>query len=223
MSRQEQTHSPGHGRGPVLKAGPSADQASGALVLVHGRGGSAQDILSLANALPVEGLALRAPQADNHSWYPYGFMAPTAQNQPALGSALQTLEAVAQELNASGIADRDIFWLGFSQGACLALEHTARQARRWGGVFAFSGGLIGPEGTARDYPGSFDGTPVVIGCSDVDFHIPVGRVRESAEVLRNLGAEVDLRIYPGMGHTIVQDEIEAASAVLRAGRALKVG
>ena len=206
-----------HGAEPVLKAGSATDQATGALVLVHGRGGSARDILSLADALPVEGLALRAPHAHGHTWYPYGFMAPMSQNQPGLDSALQKLDEVARELNDAGIADRDIHWLGFSQGACLTLEHVARQGRRWGGVVAFSGGLIGPEGTARDYPG-LDGTPVFIGCSDVDFHIPVGRVRESAEVFRRLGAEVDLRIYPGMGHTIVPDEIEAASAILESGR-----
>lgn len=199
---------------PVLMAGTPLEQATGAVILAHGRGASAEDILSLAAYLPQEGLTYLAPQAANYTWYPYSFLNPMAQNEPYLSSALRRIAALVAEVSAAGIPVERIVLGGFSQGACLASEFTARNAQRYGGLIAFSGGLIGPPGTPRDYPGALDGTPVFIGCSDIDPHIPLARVEETAAVLQQLGATVDKRIYPRMGHTVIQDEIDAAAALL---------
>jgi predicted esterase len=197
-----------------LRAGRSLNEASGALILLHGRGATAGSILELAEFLPALNLAYLAPQAAKYTWYPYSFMAPMADNEPYLSSALQKVADTVAEVEAAGFARGRIVLGGFSQGACLASEFVARNAGPVGGLLAFSGGLIGPEGTPRDYDGSLDGAPVFIGCSDSDPHIPLARVRETAEVFRQLGAEVDLRIYPRMGHTINQDELDAAAALL---------
>lgn len=203
-----------HQSQPVLAAGKPLAEAAGALILVHGRGASAESILELADYLAHPDLAYLAPQAADATWYPYSFLAPMANNEPYLTSALARLGEVVAMVEEAGLPPERIFLGGFSQGACLASEFVARNARRYGGLLVFSGGLIGPEGTPRAYEGSFDGMPVFIGCSDVDPHIPVGRVRETADVLARMGAAVDSRIYPRMGHTINQDEIDAAAALL---------
>jgi predicted esterase len=196
-----------HGGRPVLAAGAPLERAAAALVLVHGRGGSARDMLALAREVAPAGVACLAPQAAGQSWYPFSFLAPIERNEPALSSGLAVLSGLIAETERAVPAER-IVLLGFSQGACLALEHAARNARRLGAVVGLSGGLIGPPGTPRDYAGSFAGTPVFLGCGDVDPHIPLERVAESAEVYRRLGAEVTERIYPGFGHAVNQDEME---------------
>lgn len=205
------TSSPHRGQ-PVLAAGRPLAEADAAMVLVHGRGGSAEDILGLSAELHRPELAYLAPQAAGHTWYPYGFMAPLAHNEPGLSSALEVLGDLVAHLvhpdGGGGIPAERIVLLGFSQGACLTLEFAARNAKRWGGVVALSGGLIGPPGTPREYPGSLAGTPVFLGCSDRDPHIPRERVDESARIFETMGATVTERIYPAMGHTINEDEIE---------------
>lgn len=204
-----------HDQGPVATAGRPLAEARAALILLHGRGATAESILSLADYLPHADMAYLAPQAANYTWYPYSFLAPMEQNEPWLSSALRRVGALVAEVTAAGIPIERIMLAGFSQGACLASEYVARQAQRYGGLLAFSGGLIGPPGTPRDYQGTLEGTPVFIGCSDVDPHIPLGRVEETAEVLARLGATVDKRIYPRLGHTINDDEIAAAAALVR--------
>src|SRR5204863_2441092 len=153
-------------------------------------------------------------QAADNTWYPNSFLARTDTNEPYLSSALASLEHTLAQLTQAGIPEERTLLLGFSQGACLTLEFAARHARRYAGVFGLSGGLIGPPGTPRDYSGTFDGTPVFLGCSDVDAHIPVERVHESADVFRAMGAAVDERIYPGMGHTVTGDEIATVTRIL---------
>ncbi|MDX9861748.1 MAG: alpha/beta fold hydrolase [Rhodospirillales bacterium] len=199
--------------GTVRAGAPLAD-AAGAVVLLHGRGAGADDMLGLAEALARPDLAFLAPQAPGCTWYPYSFLAPLADNEPALGQALARVDATVAQLGRQGFSPERVVLLGFSQGACLALEYAARHARRYGGVVALSGGLIGPEGTIRDNDGWLAGTPVFIGCGDRDGHIPLWRVRESTDVLRGQGAEVTERIYPGMGHTVNDDEIGRVKTLL---------
>lgn len=199
---------------PLLAAGRPLAEAETAMVMVHGRGGSAEDILGLSVELRRPELAYVAPQAAGHSWYPYSFMAPMERNEPGLSSALELLGDLVAHLEAGGIPAERIVLLGFSQGACLSLEFAARNAKRYGGVVALSGGLIGPPGTSRDYAGSFGGTPVFLGCSDRDPHIPKERVDESAQVFERMGAAVTERIYPAMGHTINEDELEYVRGLL---------
>jgi len=196
-------------------AGEPLESAQAAVVMVHGRGDSAQGILGLASAIHVPGVAYVAPQATHNTWYPQSFMAPMESNQPWLDSALNTVGAVVEQVVEAGVPHEKIVLLGFSQGACLASEYMARNARRYGGLAALSGGLIGPEGTPRDYEGSLDGTPAFLGCSDIDPHIPLTRVQESTRVLTRLGAQVDERIYPGFGHSVNQDEADAVRAMLQ--------
>jgi glyoxalase family protein len=200
---------------PVLTAGQPLDEAKAALVLVHGRGATAQSILELGAVLDHSDLAYLAPQASGNTWYPYSFLAPMSQNEPGISSGLQAVADVVASIEASGIPAEKIIIGGFSQGACLASEFVARQGRRFGGLLAFSGGLIGPPGTARDYDGSLAGMPVFIGCSDVDPHIPLERVEETADTLSALNASVNKQIYPRMGHTIIQDEIDQAMQIVR--------
>ena len=205
-----------HAGQPVLTAGKPLAAASGALILIHGRGATAESILDLADYLPHPDLAYLAPQAADYTWYPYSFLSPLERNEPYLSSALARVAAVVAQVEAAGIPPARIVLGGFSQGACLASEYVARHAQRYGGLLVFSGGLIGPEGAPRDYDGTLAGTPVFVGCSDVDPHIPIERVRETADVLTRLGARVDSRVYPRMGHTINQDEIDAAAALVAA-------
>ena len=203
-----------HQSKPILAAGRPLAEARGVLILLHGRGATAESILELADLLPQPHLAYLAPQAAGNTWYPYSFLAPMEQNEPYLSSALAKVDEVVAQVTAAGIPIERIVLGGFSQGACLASEYVARHAKQFGGLLAFSGGLIGPPGTPRDYVGTFDGMPAFLGCSDVDPHIPLARVQETAATLTRLGARVETRIYPRMGHTINQDEIDAAMALL---------
>lgn len=198
----------------VRTAGQPLATATKALIMLHGRGGSAADILSLASALRVADFALLAPQAPQNSWYPNSFLAPLAQNEPWLSSALSTLRELVASLESQGITQDNIYLLGFSQGACLTLEFVARTATRYGGVVAFTGGLIGDKLYPEHYTGDFGGTPIFIGTSDPDFHVPVARVRASTALLTELGAHVTERVYPNLGHTISQEEIELANALV---------
>lgn len=200
---------------PLLSAGPALDRARAALVLLHGRGATAAGMLELAERLAQPGWAAIAPQAAGGSWYPLPFLAPLAQNEPYLSSALARVSEVVAHIEAAGVPADRIVLLGFSQGACLACEWAARHPRRYGGVVILSGGLIGPEGTPRDYAGSFVGMPAFFGCSDRDPHIPLQRVHESAAVFERMGATVTKRIYPGMAHTINHDEYAWTRQLLR--------
>lgn len=204
-----------HAGQPVLTAGPAPTDARLIMILVHGRGASAEDILSLGIELQLDDVALLAPQAANATWYPHSFLAPISENEPELSSALDVLSRLIAECEGRGVGPERIALLGFSQGACLSLEYAARHAQRYAGVFGLSGGLIGPPGTPRAYDGSLAGTPTFLGCSDVDPHIPLARVQESADVLRRMGASVDERIYKRMGHTVNADEIAAIRASIR--------
>ncbi len=192
---------------PVLTGGAPAKQARAALVLVHGRGADAAGMFDLARLLSVPDVAWLAPQARNHTWYPSSFLAPIADNEPGITSGIALLDSVIEGLAGDGIPPAHVVLLGFSQGACLSLEFAARRPRRYGGVAGLSGGLIGPPETPRDYDGSLAGTPVFLGCSDHDPHIPEDRVHETDRVLAGMGAPVTTRIYRGMGHTINADEM----------------
>lgn len=203
-----------HGQAQLYAAGAALDEASSAIIAIHGRGADAADIINLAGEVAPPGVVILAPNAVGQTWYPYRFIEPIERNEPYLTSALSLLDRLFARLAESDIPADRVALLGFSQGACLALEYAARNAQRFGAVVGYSGGLIGPMGATFAYPGSMDGTPVFIGCSDVDAHIPVARVEETARVMTELGAAVDLRIYPGMGHTVNQDEIQAARALL---------
>ncbi len=207
---------PLHEDGPILSYGEPLEAARAAMVMIHGRGATAEDILSLAPMLEAPGIAYLAPQAANNTWYPYPFTQPIERNEPWLSSALARVGQMVALVEQAGIPADKTYLLGFSQGACLSLEYAARHARRYGGVFGLSGGLIGPDGTPRDYPGSMDNTPLFLGCSDVDFHIAKERVVESAEVFRRLGADVAVRLYPNMGHTINDDEIAFVRQIVAA-------
>ncbi|MCC6316713.1 MAG: dienelactone hydrolase family protein [Gemmatimonadaceae bacterium] len=204
---------PPHGDARILRRAPGGTAAR-AVIMVHGRGASAQDILTLAAPLGLDDALLLAPQANGHTWYPFSFLAPMAQNEPGITSGIALLESLVRQVESDGVPASRIALLGFSQGACLTTEFVARHPRPYGAVLGFSGGLIGPPGTLRDYPGSLDDTPVFLGCSDVDPHIPAARVQETATVLAKMGARVDLRLYPGMPHTINNDELAAGRALL---------
>jgi phospholipase/carboxylesterase len=198
----------------LLEAGEPLGKARAAMILVHGRGASAADIMTLGAELRHPGFAYLAPQAAGGAWYPHPFTAPIESNEPHLSSALEVLASLLSTIEATIPAERVVL-LGFSQGACLTLEFGARHARRYGGVVGLSGGLIGPDGTPRDYPGDFAGTPTFLGCSDIDPHIPKERVVESGEVLKQMGAAVTLRLYPGMGHTVSLDEIRSVNELIK--------
>lgn len=200
----------------VLTAGESPETAKAAMLMLHGRGATAENILELADELAQPDFFYLAPQAANYEWYPNRFTAPMESNEPYLSSALATIDTLLAQLASAGIESERTIVLGFSQGACLALEYVARHARRYGGMAGLSGGLIGPPGTPRDYAGSMAGTPVFLGCSDVDMHIPRERVHETTEVFRRLGGDVTERLYRGMGHTINQDEVTFVQGMMAA-------
>jgi len=198
----------------TLSGGKKLKEADKVLIMLHGRGGTAEDILSLASELKVDGFALLAPQATNHTWYPYSFLAPPADNEPWLGSALQLLKELVDDLLEQGFSSEDLYFLGFSQGACLTLEFIAGNAKRYGGAAAFTGGLIGDRIYPEKYKGDLGGTPVFIGAGDQDPHVPLERVQESTAVLKRMHAVVTEVIYPGRPHTIIRDEIEQVNKLL---------
>lgn len=197
-----------------ITAGIPLKEAKKALILMHGRGASAYDILSLSRHLDVADFALVAPQADNHIWYPYSFLAPIPENEPSLSKSLDKIAEVVAEIQENGIEKENIYFLGFSQGACLALEFATRNASRYGGVVAFTGGLIGDALSDKDYVGNFENTPIFIGTSNPDLHVPVERVNETETILKRMGASVTKKIYDNMGHTINQDEIGLANQLV---------
>jgi predicted esterase len=200
---------------PVLEAGERLGQARAAMILVHGRGATAEDIMTVAAELMQPGFAYLAPQAAGNAWYPNPFTAPLEANEPYLSSALEVLETLLTRVEET-IPHERVILLGFSQGACLTLEFAVRHGRRYGGVVGLSGGLIGPDGTPRDYAGEFEGTPVFLGCSDIDPHIKKDRVIEAADVFTRMGALVTTRLYPGMGHTVSRDEIDSVREIVEA-------
>lgn len=200
---------------PVLAAGKPLEKADKVMIAIHGRGGGAQSILQLAGALNRPDWTYLAPQAQNFTWYPNRFVAPLEANEPHLSSALQAVDDLVTQVQGQGVPVERIMLMGFSQGACLALEFAARNPKSYGGVIGFSGGLIGPEGMIFGYDGQLD-TPVFLGCGDVDSHIPLQRVRETTQALSAMGARVDERIYPGMDHTVNADEILAAQTLMDA-------
>jgi phospholipase/carboxylesterase len=204
-----------HATQALLTAGPSPEDARATLILLHGRGASAQSILSLYEELELPDVAAVAPQAANHTWYPNSFLAPIPSNEPYLTSALDRIESIVADLLARGVPSTRIAILGFSQGACLTSEFAARHPRPYGALIALTGGLIGPEGTPRNYPGSLGTTPVLLASSDPDPHVPYTRVQQTADVLTRMGATVDLRRYPGMPHTINEEELLAARTLLQ--------
>jgi len=199
---------------PLLQAGESIDQAKAAMVMMHGRGATAKDILELVSDLRQPGFAYLAPQAAGNAWYPNSFLAPLDSNEPALTSALLAIENILVKLEGAAIPIEHTIILGFSQGACLTLEFVARNARRYGGVVGLSGGLIGPDGTPRDYTGSLVGTPVFLGCSDKDPFVPKERVESSAAILQKLGGDVNAKLYPNLAHTVNPDEIRAIRTMM---------
>lgn len=215
MTKQNHLTQGPHQGQPIRIAGEPISRAQAAMLMVHGRGASADDILSLANEFDQPGFAYLAPQAAGNTWYPNRFLVSLAENEPWLSSALAFVGQVLAEIDNAGIPTERVMLLGFSQGACLALEFAARNAKRFGGLVGLSGALIGPDDTPRDYKGSLGGTPVFLGCSDVDFHVPRERVQESADVLKRLGGEVTARLYPNMGHTVNQDEIDFVRGMMQ--------
>ena len=204
-----------HANSPILTAGPAPEQAAGTIIMIHGRGATGDDIISLLPELELEiDVAAIAPQAANNTWYPQSFLAPLEANQPYLDSALKKIETIVTDLIARGVASNRIALLGFSQGACLSCEFAARHPREYAAVLGLTGGLIGPPGTPRNYTGSLAGTLAFLGCGDPDMHIPFSRVIETGEVFTRMGASVDVRRYPGMPHTINHDEIDACRTIL---------
>ena len=214
----DNTKNPHQGQA-VIEKGKALDQASAAVILIHGRGASAESILSLADEVDQPDAAWLAPQASNFTWYPYSFLAPIEQNEPGLSSGLQVIAELIELIGKAGVPKNKIVLAGFSQGACLSLEFAARHPARYGGVVALSGGVIGPEVEHGRYQGDMEQTPVFLGCSDYDHHIPEERVHESAGVFQLLGADVTKKIYEGLGHTVNEDELNHFREIL--GQVLK--
>ncbi len=200
---------------PVIKTGAELEEAKAAMIMIHGRGASAQSILPLANEIKRHHeITFLAPQASGHTWYPYSFLVPREQNQPGIDSGIETISDIVSDLNSKGIPDHKIFFLGFSQGACLASDFVARNPTKYAGLFALSGGLIGPTIDPKSYSGDLENTPIFLGCSDVDFHIPKERVNETADVFEQLGASITKKLYPGMGHLVNEDEINSINNII---------
>lgn len=194
--------------------GKSLNEAEKVLIMIHGRGGSAQDILNLSEHLNVNEYALLAPQATNSTWYPFSFISPVEQNEPWLSSAIETIEKTVQTVLNAGIKTENIYFFGFSQGACLTLEFLARNAQKYGGVVAIIGGVIGKEINRNNYKGDFGQTPVFLGTSNPDFHVPVERVYATSNILKEMNANVTEKVYLNFGHSINQEEIELANSII---------
>lgn len=203
-----------HRADSIRTAGPALAATGKALILLHGRGASAADILSLQQLLNVADFTLFAPQATQNSWYPYSFMAPVAQNQPALDSALQLIDSLVKKITGEGVEPEQLYFLGFSQGACLTLEYVARHAKTYGGVVAFTGGLIGDTINKTPYTGKLENTPMLLSTGDPDPHVPLQRVEASKKIMEEMGAEVTLKVYKGRPHTILQEELVLANQLL---------
>jgi Predicted esterase len=200
----------------TVYAGADLKKSSRAMIFVHGRGDASDKMLLLSHEIVNDhGMALIFPKATNNTWYPKSFMAPTAENQPWLDSALENMAKVVTHIKSCGIREDNIFLFGFSQGGCLALEYACRNATQYAGIMVLSGGLIGPKIDRSNYSGDFAGTEIFIGCSDADFHIPLQRLEESKAVVTEMGAKVDMRIYPGMGHTINEDELQKVRSMIK--------
>jgi len=197
----------------IVTAGVAVAQAKGALIMIHGRGASAQSMLPLSSYLDMKDMAVFAPQATQHSWYPTSFIAPVEDNQPALDSALQVIAELVKDVVAAGIPEDKIYFLGFSQGACLTLEYVTRNPMKYAGVIAFTGGLIGKELALENYKGDFNQTTVLITTSDPDTHVPLKRVKESALVMEKMNARMHVVAYPMKQHTITNEEIELANSI----------
>ena len=198
----------------IISAGITLGEADKVLIMLHGRGASAGDILSLATHLDVSNYTLLAPQAANQTWYPFSFLSPVEQNEPWLSSALELLSGLVGDVMAKGIPYKNIYFLGFSQGACLMLEFLARNARHYGGIAALTGGIIGNKINVENYKGDFEHTPVFLGASDPDPHVPVERIYATSNILKNMNADVTEKIYSNMGHTINQDEIDKVNKII---------
>ncbi len=205
-----------HAGQPLLQSGARLEQARAALVLLHGRGSNAREIMTLTNELTAPGVAYLAPQAVGSTWYPNRFVAPISSNEPWLSGALAAVGRAVAAAGEGGVPPERTVVLGFSQGACLGLEWVARTPRRYGGAIGLSGALIEEGDQQRAYEGSLDGTPVFLGCDEEDFHIPAGRLERTARLLEELGADVTLRLYPGMGHTVNADELQFVNDLLTA-------
>lgn len=202
----------------IVFRGLPLEQASKAMILLHGRGGNAAGILEVANELDLPGFALLAPQANQNTWYPYSFMAPVENNEPGLSTALDVIRQVINDIQHAGIATEHIYFLGFSQGACLASEYLARHAEGFGGAFIYSGGVIGGSIDRSNYRGNFNDMPMLIGCSDVDAHVPLHRVQDTIDIFTEMGAQVTERIYPDGPHAILEDEIKITNRILNENR-----
>ncbi len=198
----------------IKTAGVALDKAKKALIMIHGRGGSAEDILGLSQYLNVNDFALLAPQATNQTWYPYSFIAPVEENEPWLSSAIDTVGKTVQKVLDGGINFENIYFFGFSQGACLTLEFLARNAKQYGGAVAIIGGVIGEKINRSNYKGDFQQTPVFIATSNPDFHVPVERVYATENILKEMNADVTLKVYDNFGHSINQDEIDWANKIV---------
>ncbi len=198
----------------IVRAGTALNKAEKALIMIHGRGGTAEDILGLSPHLNLSGYAILAPQATNATWYPYSFMAPVEENEPWLSSAVDTIEQTVKTATDAGITPENIYFFGFSQGACLTLEFIARNAQRYGGAVAIIGGVIGETINRDHYKGDFKQTPVFIGTSNPDFHVPVERVYATEKILNEMNADVTLKVYEHSGHTINQEEMEWANRIV---------
>jgi phospholipase/carboxylesterase len=198
----------------IVTSGKELRATNKVLIMLHGRGGSAEDILSLSTHLTVNDYTLIAPQATNNTWYPYSFLAPPSQNEPWLSSALKLLKELLDDLYAKGLPSENIYFMGFSQGACLLLEFVTRNANKYGGIAAFTGGLIGDKIYKENYNGDFQNTSVFIGSANPDPHVPVERVHASTTILQDMNAVVTEKIYDNMGHTISQDEVNLANKLI---------
>lgn len=204
---------PPHNSGKILYSGSEVNKADSAFIMIHGRGSNAESIIGLWNELDLTKTLVIAPQADSSFWYPYRFIEPREKNQHGITSAFKLLDSIIDSLNDEGIPNEKVFLLGFSQGACLALDYAIRHPKKYGGVFALSGGLIGDALNSEEYSGNFERTPVFVGCSTNDFHIPEQRVHDTAEIFEKVNADVTKKLYENMGHTIIQDEIDIIDSI----------